>query len=176
MYSFTIKFMSQNKDVTIAKDPLQWNMKYFKEWRNNEYSTSTSTYNVSLAGSGTTTTTTFTGPAVVSSTKKAEDTLISLRHSREDSTQYPILENENEYTDWIIKMIRQFKSEECNRLIDLSFKDNQVIGGADNDLFDAQVNHMSIFFGECTKTTNGMRLSRKYHDNPQDIWRLHKQY
>ena len=117
-----------------------------------------------------------TGPAVVSATKDADDALISWRRGRRDPTQYPILENDNEYTDWIIKMTRQFKSEECERMIDENFKDNKVAGDAENDLFIAQVNLVSIVLERVLKTTNGMRLTRKHVNDPREIYRLHEEH
>ena len=91
------KFMSKNKDNVIAEDPVQWVMDEFKEWRINGFPISNAAYTASLAG--TTTTTTSTGPAVFSVSKKAKDALVSWRRGRRDSNQYPILENDNKYTD-----------------------------------------------------------------------------
>ena len=102
--------------------------------------------------------------------------MISSRRGRRDSTQYPILENDNKYTDWIIKITRQFKSEECDRLIDSSFEDNQEIGAANIDLFQVQINNMSVILERVLKTTGGIRLSKKYHDNPWKLWRLYEQH
>ena len=35
---------------------------------------------------------------------------------------------------------------------------------------------MYIVLERVLKTTNGLRLSRKHHDNPRDFWRLHEQH
>ena len=87
---------------------------------------------------------------------------------------YPILENDRDYTDWIINIKRRFKSKRCKRVIDANFLDNIVVGDADVSLYKAQQNHMSIVLDQVLKTTNGMRLNRKHHDYPWEIWRLHE--
>ena len=161
--------MSKNKDVTVSENPLQWIMKDFKEWRHNQFPTSNAAYTASLASTGATTMRTQDGstrPAVVPAIKIADDALISWKRGRRDSTLYTILENNNKYTDWVIKMTRQFTSKDCQGLIKLAFKDNQVIGDSDITLFKAQLNHMSIVLERVLKTTYSLRLSRKYYDNP----------
>ena len=88
----------------VVEDPLQLDIKDFKEWRNNGYPASNFAYTASLAGACATTSTLYIALTVISATKKADDVLISWRQGRRNSTQYPILEIDNEYTDWIIKM------------------------------------------------------------------------
>ena len=87
----------------MAENPDQWVMEDFKDWRDNGFPTSTAAYTASLA-CNTTTTLTRTGP--VSQKKKHEDALLSWRRGKQDPTLYPILENDCDYTDWIIKMKR----------------------------------------------------------------------
>ena len=61
-------------------------------------------------------------------------------------------------------------------MIDLDFYDNEVNGGADSELFEAQENHMAIVL-ECVLHTNeGKRLTRKHPKDPRQIWRLHKKH
>ena len=116
-------FMRKNKDNMMAENPDQWVMEDFNQWRNGGFPISTAVCIVSLAR----TTTTTTSLLVASVTKKAEDELMSWRCGNQDPTLYPILENDNTYTDWIIKMVRQFKKEECEQVIDENFKDNQMV-------------------------------------------------
>ena len=151
----------------------QWVREDFKDQKDKGCHTSTATYTVSLAGI---TTTTITGPVTVSATKKAEDAQMSQRCDKQDPTLYPILENDSTYTDWIIKMTCQFKSEKCEQVIDENFKDNQVIGDADIALYKYQQKHMSIVLEQVLKTTNGMKLTRKCFDNPWEILRLHEEH
>ena len=83
---------------------------------------------------------------------------------------YPILENNRDYTDWIIKITCQFKSKECERVIDVNCKEINVVGGdADITLYKAQQNHMFIVLERVLQTTDGIRLTRKYHNIPQKI-------
>ena len=69
--------------------------------------------------------------------KLEEDASLSWRQSKQDKNLYPILENDRVYTEWIIKTKRWFVSEECDRMIDPNFQDNQVNGGAETLLFEA---------------------------------------
>ena len=80
---------------------------------------------------------------------------MSWRQSKEDQTLYPILDNGREYTDWIIKTRRRFISDECDRMINLNFKDNQVNDGGDTLLFEAQKNHMASVLERMLQTSEG---------------------
>ena len=57
---------------------------------------------------------------------------------------YPILENDQDYTDWITKTRFQFTSDKCEWMIYPLFLDNQVHERADSTLFKAQKNHIAI--------------------------------
>ena len=62
--------------------------------------------------------------------------------------------------------MRQFRSDECERMINLGFYDNQVNGGADSELFESQKNHMAIVLECVLQTSDGKRLTRKYPKDP----------
>ena len=59
-------------------------------------------------------------------------------------------------------------------MIDLNFKDNQVNGGADTLLFEAQKNHMASVLERVLQTSEGKRLTGKHPLDPQLVWKLHK--
>ena len=101
---------------------------------------------------------------------------MSWRQSKQDETLYPIVENDQEYITWIIKTKRRLTSDACARMIDLNFKDNQVNGGADTLLFEAQKNHMASVLERVLQTREGKRLTRKYPLDPQLVWKLHKDH
>ena len=104
--------------------------------------------------------------ALASKIKLGEDAYLSWRLSKQNETLYSILENNREYTNWITKTKRWFTSDECARMIDLNFKDNQVNIGANNLLFQAQKNHIASVLERLLQTSEGKRLTRKHPDNP----------
>ena len=73
-----------------------------------------------------------------------------------------------------IKTERQFINDECERIIDANFIDNQVVTGTDSTLFKLQKNHVTIILEKVLKTTAGLRLSREYFDNPHELWKQHQ--
>lgn len=150
-----------NKDNSIADDPTQWHRNDFKDWKQDGQPISTAMYTASLANANANTTENQSGSTrlAISATKDDDDVFISWRRARRDPTQYVIFEADEEYTDWIIKIIRQFKINNCNRMIDQSFMDNQVVVGLDSVFFDLQMTFMSIVLERVLKTANGLRLA-----------------
>ena len=67
-------------------------------------------------------------------------------------------------------MKRRFKSYECDRMIDANVHFSLVnLGGSDELLWDAQKNHMASVLERVLKTNEGMRLTRKHHEDPDKI-------
>ena len=81
------------------------------------------------------------------------------------------MENNREYTEWIIKTRRRFTSKECDRMIDLNFKDNQVYRGADALLFEGRKNYMLKY-----KVAERMIRSKSYYGNRQRSSNCHNAY
>ena len=105
-------FHYENDDDTLVEEPSQWVMRDFRKWRSTGCPKSAATYIVSLASNSTNTTSqTSNVTAPVSQTKLEEDTYLSWRRSKQDPTLHPILENDQDYTDWIIKTKPQFTSD-----------------------------------------------------------------
>ena len=48
-----------------------------------------------------------------STTKLEDDALLNWRKSRQDVTAYPVIDNNVQYPDWIIKIRHVFLSDEC---------------------------------------------------------------
>lgn len=155
----------------MATHPNQWVMEDFEDWIDHNHPKSNVAYAGSLAGN---TTTTLRETAPISATKKAEDAWMSWQHGKQDPTLYPILENDGDYTDWIINITRQFKSKRCNRVIDSSFLDNMVVGNVNIALYNVRKNHVSIVLERVLQIIDGLRLSRKHCNAPCEIWRLHE--
>ena len=156
-------FLYQDDKDALVEEPNQWVKGEFRKWKRRGYSLSTATYNASQAGnSSNTTSQTSNVTTPVSKTKLERDAYLSWRQSKQDKTLYPILENDREYTEWIIKTRRRFISEECDMMINPNFQDNQVNGGADTLLFEAQKNHMVSVLELVLQTSEGKRLTQKY--------------
>ena len=110
-------------------DPIEWVKAYFRKWKNNGYPLSIDALNALSASNNAKKNTTLqaSNATVPTSQMKLEDgASLSWRQSKLDETSYIILKNDLEYTDWIVKTKRQFTSEECFRMIDPNFKNNQV--------------------------------------------------
>ena len=108
------QFLYNDSKEALADDPTQWVQGDFKKWRSQERHPSTTAHISSHASN---TTTTSTASVIISTTEKAEDAWLSWQPGMQDSTVYPILENDRNYTDWIINIKRQFKSKRCKRVI-----------------------------------------------------------
>ena len=110
-----------------------------------------------------------------SGTELDDDTLLSWRRSKQDVPLYPILDNDLNYCDWIIKTKRQFIGDECEQMIDSSVHYSLTTkGGSDKILWDAQINHLASLLNCVLKTNEEMRLVRTYPNNPCKIWSLHE--
>ena len=124
------EFMCENRDQALADDPPQWIRTDYQEWKRHQQPRSDIAYAASISGITTGTTAGIIGTAtnqVASATKTADDTLQTWRRGKRDVTQYEVLEADEYYTKWIIKVTRQFKLDECDRMSDQSFKSTQVI-------------------------------------------------
>lgn len=58
---------------------------------------------------------------MISPTKEADDSLMRWRQGRRDPTKYDVLEVDKQYADWIIKITRQFRNDECFQMIKTTF-------------------------------------------------------
>ena len=154
----------------LAEEPDQLVMTDFKKWRSRDFPKSTATYTAPIAGKTTNTTnitsTTSNITAPVTQMKLEKDAYLSRRRGKQDPTLYPILENDQGYTDWIIKTRCQLTSDECERIIDHFFLDNQVHVGADSALFETQKKHIAIVLERVLQTNEGYRLTRKHPKDP----------
>ena len=150
-------FLYQDDKDSLVEDPTQWDIAAFRKWKSRGYPLNTDAYNTSKAGNNVNTAnatfnaTNTTGPA--SKTKLENDAWLSWRRSKQDETAYPLLENDQMYTDWIVKIKRKLTSEEMSRMIDLNFHQNQLSTGSDTLLFEAQENHMASVLERVLQTS-----------------------
>ena len=127
-------FLYADGEMVLAEYPTQWIRDDFRQWKTLGYPVNTAALNISQTGNKANTNTTLQASntiAPISQTKLEENAYMSWRLSKQDETLYPVLENDQEYTNWIIKTKHWFTSEECHRIIDPNFQDNQFNGGAD---------------------------------------------
>ena len=160
--------MNDNQEV-LAEDPVSWVKSDFKAWKRKPSGTATQ----NSSNTGTQQVSNVTPP---STTKLEDDALLNWRKSKQDVTLYPIIDNNEQYPNWIIKIKRQFISDVCERMIDLGTHINSVNSGSDELLWNTQENHLASVLDQVLKTNEGMRLVRTYPDKPCTIWKEHKEH
>ena len=90
-------FLYQDDEDALAEEPSQWVMGDFRKWRSRGCRKSTAAYTASLADNSTNTTSQtskVTVPVTVSQTKLEKDVYLNWRRGKQDSTMYPIFEND----------------------------------------------------------------------------------
>ena len=160
-------------DTSITQDPKQWNYQELKDWKRKSYPTGVVVQKKNLVGTnvkvtenqGSTNQGENTGPVILS-TKIADYALISWRRGRRDPKQYEVLVNDVQYTDWIIKIDRQFKNNKCLRMIQQSFQAGRVKSGLDSILNELQKNLLLIILERILKSPYGLKISRVYKNDP----------
>ena len=162
-------FLMDNSQEVLTEGPVSWVKSDFRKWKTKP--SGTATQNASNAG--TQQTSNVTPP---STTRLEDDTLLNWRKSRQDVTSYPIIDNNVQYPDWIIKIKRQFISDECEKIIDLNKHFVAVKSGSDTLLWNAQENHLASVLDRVLKTNEGMRLVRTHPDDPRKIWKKHEDH
>ena len=80
---------------------------------------------------------------------------------------YPLLENDEFYTKWRIKMIRQIKLDGWERLIDDTFDSRFLHPRTDQDLYSLQAIFMSTVLEMVLLNIYGMKFARLYDDTPR---------
>ena len=166
-------YMDNQKD--LADHPVQWSRHDFKTWRTMGCPLSTAAYTASQPSTSTNSTTQATNVITPKSmTQVEDDALTSWRKSRQNETLYPTLESDINYPEWRIQINRRFTSDECLRIIDLSIHKNSLSAGSDVLLWEAQENYLVNILERVLKTSEGLRLMRKYPDDPRLVWKLHE--
>ena len=159
----------------MANNPTAWVQLDFDKWKSFCCPVSTAARTASQGTISNTTTQQTSNVSTTSSTKLEDDAFASWRKSKQNVTDYPIIDNDVQYPDWIIKVKRQIISDECVRMIDLTVHFISITtGGSDELLWNAQENHFASVLDRVLKTTEGMKLVRTYPDDPRRIWREHE--
>ena len=89
---------------------------------------------------------------------------------------YPVLEHDKYYTEWIVKFNRQIKLDMWERLVDPAFDTKTLRLEADKDLYTLQCVFMSTVLEKVIMNTQGLKLVRLYEDDPKTIWRKHEEH
>ena len=106
----------QTTNINLANDPGNWVMADFRKWildgrHPNVASATAASNNATLPGATIAPNTTAPPVTVCPDTKKAENAWLSWQRSRRDVDKYPLISNDREYSDWNIKMQRQFEED-----------------------------------------------------------------
>ena len=141
----------------LAEDPGSWVKSYFREWKTLPRGTATQSTTTTTPATQVNLNT--TAPTPPSTTKLEDDVLLNWKKSRQDVKEYPVIDNDVQYPDWIIKIMRVFIGHECERIVDV---DNvyftSINSGSDELLWNAQENHLAKVLDHVLKTNEGMRL------------------
>ena len=143
-------FLQDDNQEALAEDPVNWVKADFRKWRRNPTQTATQTTATQIASNTTTT--------PPSTTKLEDDALLNWRKNRQDVTKYPIIDNDVQYPNWIIKIGRVFLGHEYDRMIDDTVHFSSVQAGSNLLLWNAQKNHLSKVLDHVLKTNEGMKL------------------
>ena len=158
------QFLMNDSQETLAGNPVSWTKSDFRKWITLSRGTATQT-------TAPQDTTTVTPP---STTKLEDDALLNWTKGRQDVTVYPVIDNDVQYPDWIIKIRLVFIGDECKRMIDKTKHFTGVNSGFDETLWIAQKNHLAKVLDHVLKSNEGMRLVRTYPDEPRKIRKLHE--
>ena len=173
-------FLYQDKEYAKDDDPTQWIRQDFKIWKSWGYHNSTAAYTASL----TVNTTTTAGAATVTTAattaavrqKEENDSFLSWRRSRKDEKGYPFLNNDREYINWKVKFEHKIHSDEMYRMIKPGFHITSLHTGSNKELYEKQKNFFATVLECVLQTKEGKRLTRKYPDDPCQVWNLHEKH
>ena len=99
------KFLMDDGQEVLAEDPTSWVKLDFRKWLTLPRGTAAQTPTTTPATQVTSNT---TAPTPPSTTKSEDDALLNWRKSRQDVKEYPVIDNDVQYPDWIIKIMRVF--------------------------------------------------------------------
>ena len=111
-----------------------------------------------------------------STTKLEDDALLNWKKSQQDVTAYPVIDNDVQYSDWVIKIKCVFVSDECERMIDKSKHFSGVNSGSDKISWNAKENYLAKVLDHTLETNERMRLVQTYPAEPLKIWRLQEDH
>lgn len=96
------------------------------------------------------------------------------KRTRKDAKDYPVLNEDEYYTDWLTQILRQIKMDGWDRIVDPNFLNGSVRPGSDSDLLDLQLVFMSQVMEKVLLNLKGKKLVRNYKKQPQTFWKVHQ--
>ena len=106
--------------------------------------------------------------------KTGKNKLQSWNKGKACAKDYPLLEHDEFYTEWIIKMICQIKLDMWEQLIDANFDRKALRVGADTELYTLQAVFMSTILEKVLLNTHGLKLVRLFDDDLKALWTKHE--
>ena len=155
--------------------PQRWTKDDFMKWRRNEYSIWKNSLAATAASGNTVTNTTAAGtkPAVGDDRTKLND----FNKTAKSEKDYEILKNEEYFYGWKKKFERKAQVHKYKRLLTTTYKDTEshrltlAKDSYDLELFEEQVNFMSIIMEFSLRTVKGKDLIRMYPADPIQLWK-----
>ena len=109
------QFLMNDSQENLAENPVIWVKSDFTKWITLPIPRGTATQITATQSASNTTH--LTPP---SNRKLEDDALLNWRKSHQDVTAYPVIDNDVQYPDWIMKIRCLFLSDECGRMINKS--------------------------------------------------------
>ena len=108
--------------------------------------------------------------------KVNDDMLMGWKRTRKDAKGYPVLNEDEYYTEWITQILRQIKMDGWDRIVDPNFFNGNVRPGSDSDLLDLQLVFMSQVMEKVLLNVKGKKLVRSYKKQPRTLWKVHQEH
>ena len=155
--------------------PLNWTHEQFNLWRRTEYST----WKQSGAAAAASGTPASNSTSTDTTTAGGDDRnkLMDFNKTSKSEKDYEILKNDEYFFGWKKKFERKSQLHKYKRLLESTFDDTEThrltltIGSHDLELFDDQVNFLSIVFEYVLRTIKGRDLVQIYPTNPIQLWK-----
>ena len=164
--------MEESGDAALADNPTTWVKRDFERWKRNG---KPSRLNVPIVTNVST-----TGPPATTAGEKQQkiddNKLQSWNKGTKSAKDYPLLENDEYYTEWIVKMIRQIKLDTWERLIDMNFDTKTIRAGSNSELYTLQGVFMSTVLEKVLVNIHGLKLVRSFEDDPKSLWRKYEEH
>ena len=90
---------------------------------------------------------------------------------------YEVLKNEEYFYGWKKKFQRKAQVHKYKRLLESAYDDSDThrktltVGSHDLELFDEQINFLSIVFESVLRTVKGKDLVQMYPNDPIQLWK-----
>ena len=160
-----------NKDL-----PQNWSKDEFMLWRRNEYNIWKKSGAAALASSVITNTTATTTTTGSTSSKDDRTRLNDFNKTSKAEKDYEVLKNEEYFYGWKQNFERKVQVHKYKRILQSNFDDTEkhrlslTNDSYDLELFDEQVNFLSIVFQYTLRTVKGMDLVQLYPNDPIQLW------